>query len=205
MSDFTFVHKWVQNQSKRTLLMLHGTGGNENDLLSLGESLDSSANFLSLRGNSREEGTNRFFRRLSDGVFDEEDLRLRTTELNEFLFDAETRHVFSRANTIAVGYSNGANIAASLLLMYPGAIGGAVLFRAMAPFRKILPSSGKNSPVFVLSGNRDPFVSDNEKKLLLQELRSANCEVTSQDVVAGHELTPKDIDLAKAWLANRDS
>ena len=201
MSDLAFVYKWVDNRSPRTLLLLHGTGGDETALLSLGEMIDPSANFLGLRGNSREEGTNRFFRRLEEGVFDEEDLASRTVELHEFLLAAQARKVLQLDQTIAVGYSNGANIAASLLLAFPGAIGGAILLRAMAPYRKVPLSDKPNSPALLISGTRDPIVPAQERTLLIQELKSVQCAVTSHEIPAGHELTRKDVDLSTEWLA----
>ncbi len=196
----SFIHKWVDNASSRTLLLLHGTGGDENDLLTLGERLDPSANYLSLRGNSRDEGTNRFFRRLSDGVFDEADLRFRTQELDEFLKSAEERKIISRSQTVAVGYSNGANIAASLLLLFPASVGGAVLMRAMSPYGKPVHVSAPNSPVLLLSGKRDPIVPESRKRNLIDQLNQANCEVTAVDLAAGHEIGSKDVELAVEWL-----
>src|SRR5260370_6129170 len=128
-----FVHQFVPGSSSRTLLLLHGTGGNENDLISLGRALDSDANLLSPRGKVLENGMPRFFRRLAEGIFDEEDLIRRTHELADFIEQASTKYGLNRQNLLAVGYSNGANIAGSLLLLRAGTLAGAVLLRPMVP------------------------------------------------------------------------
>ena len=127
--------------------MLHGTGGNELDLLPLAGMVDDQANVLSVRGNVLENGMPRFFRRLAEGIFDEEDLIFRTKELNEFLDEAAEKYDFDRDNIIAIGYSNGANIAASLLFHYQNALKGAILHHPMVPRRGIeLPDlTGKSS------------------------------------------------------------
>ena len=129
------IFKKGPNPEKPTLLLLHGTGGNEYDLLPLGEKIDREANVLSVRGNVLENGMPRFFRRLAEGVFDEEDLIFRTKELNEFLDEASARYGFDRSNIVAVGYSNGANIAGSLLFHYRDALKGAILHHPMVPRR----------------------------------------------------------------------
>src|SRR3954451_1947207 len=121
------------NPSKPTFLMLHGTGGNELDLLPLAGMIDEEASVLSVRGNVLENGMPRFFRRLAEGIFDEEDLIVRTKEVADFLDAAAAEHGFDRANVIAVGYSNGANIAGSLLFHYPNALRAAILYHPMVP------------------------------------------------------------------------
>src|ERR1700754_1605895 len=126
-----FVHKFVPGTSGRTLVLLHGTGGTESDLLGLGRALDPDAALLSLRGKVLENGMPRFFRRLAEGVFDQEDLQFRTRELADFLTEAADRYGFDAKRVIAVGYSNGANIAASLLLRQPEKLAAAALFHPM--------------------------------------------------------------------------
>lgn len=125
------------DSSRPTLLLLHGTGGNEHDLLPLAEIIDKDANVLSVRGNVLENGMPRFFKRLAEGVFDEEDLIFRTTELNNFLDEAAEKYEFDRTNITAVGYSNGANIAASLMFHYENALKTAILHHPMVPRRGI--------------------------------------------------------------------
>src|SRR5438046_1466021 len=126
-----FIHDFVPGSSSRTLLLLHGTGGNERDLIPLGRELDPNAALLSPRGKVLENGMPRFFRRLAEGVFDLEDLKYRTNELADFVAAAAQHYGFASDNLIAVGYSNGANIAAAMLLLRPEILHGAVLFRAM--------------------------------------------------------------------------
>ena len=128
-----FIHKFIPGTSGRTLLLLHGTGGNESDLLPLGRALDPAAALLSPRGKILEHGMPRFFRRLAEGVFDEKDLILRTHELADFIAAAAVKYGFDPKQLIAVGYSNGANIAASTLLLRPGTLAGAALLRGMVP------------------------------------------------------------------------
>src|SRR6266478_6575321 len=128
-----FIHEFVPGSSERTLLLLHGTGGNERDLIPLGHELDPGASLLSPRGKVLENGMPRFFRRLAEGVFDLEDLTKRTHELADFVIAAAQRYKIDMKNIVAVGYSNGANIAASMLLLRPEILSAAVLFRAMVP------------------------------------------------------------------------
>src|SRR5262249_53359531 len=124
-----FIYEFVSSKSDRTLLLLHGTGGNERDLISLGRELDRNAALLSPRGKVLETGMPRFFRRLAEGVFDLEDLKRRTSELADFVTAAAQHYGFARDNLVAVGYSNGANIAASILLLRPEVLSTAILFR----------------------------------------------------------------------------
>src|SRR5437588_9417037 len=147
-----FIHEFVPGSSERTLLLLHGTGGNERDLIPLGHELDPGAALLSPRGKVLEHGMPRFFRRLAEGVFDLEDLTRRTHELADFVADAATRYGFDPRNVIAVGFSNGANIAASLLLLRPETLAAAVLFRPMIPLvPETLPDLSR-VPVFIAAG-----------------------------------------------------
>src|SRR5947207_11707636 len=128
-----FIHDFVPGSSSRTLLLLHGTGGNERDLIPLGRELDPNAALLSPRGKVLENGMPRFFRRLAEGVFDLEDLKYRTNELSDFVTAAGKHYGFATDQLVAVGYSNGANIAASMLLLRPQLLPSAILFRAMVP------------------------------------------------------------------------
>ena len=185
--------------SKPTLLLLHGTGGNELDMLPLAGRVDDEANVLSVRGNILENGMPRFFRRLAEGVFDEEDLVFRTKELNEFLDDAANQYEFDRENIIAIGYSNGANIAASLLFHYENALKGAILHHPMVPRRGIeLPDlTGKS--VFIGAGTNDPICSPEESTELEALLKKANAKVEIHWENRGHQLTANEIDAAEKW------
>src|SRR5436305_14932769 len=151
-----FIHEFVPGSSDRTLLLLHGTGGNEHDLIPLGRELDPNAALLSLRGKVLENGMPRFFRRLAEGVFDLEDLQKRTQELADFVAAAADRYDIDNNNIIAVGYSNGANIAASVLLLRPEALCSAILFRAMVPLELENRPELANVRVWIGAGNHDP-------------------------------------------------
>lgn len=188
-----------QDPTRPTLLLLHGTGGNEMDLLPLARIIDDRANVLSVRGNVLENGMPRFFRRLAEGVFDEEDLIFRTKELHEFLDDASEKYEFDRENVIAIGYSNGANIAASLLFHYQDALKGAVLHHPMVPRRGIdLPDlTGKS--VFIAAGTNDPICSPEESVELQTLLTKANAAVELYWENRGHQLTMNEVEEARKW------
>ena len=188
-----------KNQSKPTLLMLHGTGGNELDLLPLAGRIDDEASILSVRGNVSENGMPRFFRRLAEGVFDEEDLVFRTKELNQFLDESAEKYEFDRDNMIAIGYSNRANIAASLLFHYQHALKGAILHHPMVPRKGIeLPDlSGKS--VFIAAGTNDPICSPMESTELHSLLEKANAKVELHWENKGHQLTAEEIEAAAQW------
>src|SRR3954470_24611932 len=165
------------NPTKPTFLLLHGTGGNELDLLQLAGKIDDEANVLSVRGNVLENGMPRFFRRLAEGVFDEEDLVFRTQELNEFLDDAAKKYNFDRENILAIGYSNGANIAASLLFHYQNALKGAILHHPMVPRRGVELLDLSRKSVFIAAGTNDPICSPIESTELQTLLEKANANV----------------------------
>ncbi|HEY4758188.1 MAG TPA: alpha/beta hydrolase [Chthoniobacterales bacterium] len=195
-----FIHTFVPGNSSRTLVLLHGTGGNEQDLVALGHELDPNAALLSPRGKVLENGMPRFFRRLAEGVFDLEDLKYRTNELADFVAAAAQGYGFTTDQLIAVGYSNGANIAASLLLLRPEIMRRAILFRAMvALVPETLPdlSSGR---VWIGAGDNDPIVPASETKRLAELLRRAGADVTIRFAQAGHGLTNQDVEAARLWL-----
>ncbi len=199
----TFHHAFTQGTSDRTLLLLHGTGGNEHDLLSIGRALDPKASLLSPRGKVLENGLPRFFRRLAEGVFDEEDLIRRTHELADFVAEAVERYSINQRKIYAVGYSNGANIAASLLLLRPGALAGAALLRAMVPLiPDVLPDLNE-TPVLLMSGHHDPIVPAENSRRLAGLLGEAGANVTLRLENAGHQLTNYTIDATRRWLADR--
>lgn len=197
-----FLHSWVPGTSTRTLLLLHGTGGTENDLLPLGRALDPEANLLSPRGKVLENGMPRFFRRLAEGVFDEEDLIFRTHELANFLSQAAKQYGFDPRQLYAVGYSNGANIAGALLLLRPEALAGAALWRAMVPLVPDELPDLPGTPVLIAEGRHDPIVSLEEAQSLAALLRDAGAEVTDHFENAGHGLTENTVNTTKQWLAS---
>ncbi|GEK88556.1 phospholipase/carboxylesterase [Alkalibacterium putridalgicola] len=185
-----------------TLLLLHGTGGSEEDLLPLAEHVDPEANVLSVRGNINENGMSRYFKRLRPGVFDEEDLKFRTRELKDFLDDAADEHGFDRSKVVAVGYSNGANIAGSLLLHYSDALAGAILHHPMVPLRGLSLPDLKDRPVFIGAGKNDPICPAEESEELEQLLSEAGADVTLHWENHGHQLTGTEIDAAADWYRN---
>lgn len=188
-----------ESNNDTTLLLLHGTGGNENDLLSLAQMIDPTASVLSVRGNVLENGMPRFFRRLAAGVFDEEDLINRTEELNDFITKASKDYGFNRDKVIAIGYSNGANIAASLLYHYIDALRGAVLHHPMVPRRGIeLPNlTGKN--VLITAGKQDPMCPPEESEDLQEMLQNAGADVETFWMDGGHQLVQEEVVKAKEW------
>ena len=195
-----FIHEFVPGNSPRTLLLLHGTGGNERDLIPLGRELDPSAALLSPRGKILEHGMPRFFRRLAEGVFDLEDLKERTNELADFVAASAQHYGFAADKVVAVGYSNGANIGASMLLLRPEILSAAILFRAMVP---LIPERQPNLSrvgVWIGAGTDDPIIPTSETKRLAELLRSAGADVTIRFFQAGHELTPDDVEAARDWL-----
>ncbi|HTH20727.1 MAG TPA: alpha/beta hydrolase [Nitrososphaeraceae archaeon] len=200
-----FIHRFISANSKAkksslTLLLLHGTGGTEDDLIPLGNELTPDASILSVRGKVLENGMPRFFRRLEEGVFDLEDLKMRTDELADFILKSSSIYDFDLKRLIAVGYSNGANIGASLLLRRPEVLAGAILFRAMVPFiPDVLPDLSKKF-IILLEGMRDPIVSRQEAESLLKIFNKAHSNVTIEWQGSGHNLTQEDIESAKKWL-----
>lgn len=182
-----------------TLLLLHGTGGNEHDLLPLADIIDPSASVLSVRGNVLERGMPRFFRRLAEGVFDEEDLVFRTNELHEFVNDAAKEYEFDRDNVIAVGYSNGANIAASMLFHIPGTLRAAILHHPMVPRRGIELPDLQGAGVFIGAGRNDPICAPEESEELQALLENAGAHVTMHWENNGHQLTPTEVHAAAQW------
>lgn len=202
-STLDFIHRFVPGQTSRTLLLLHGTGGNENDLLSLGRTLDPTAALLSPRGKVLENGMPRFFRRLAEGVFDVEDLIARTHELADFVAAAAEHYQFDEQRVVAVGYSNGANIAGGLLLLRPGVLCSAALLRPMVPLIPETPPDLKAVPVLVAAGNQDPIVPPENARQLVAILRSAGADVTVSFENAGHSLTDGTIETAKRWLTEK--
>lgn len=183
------------------LLLLHGTGGNETDLIGLGRSISPGSALLSPRGKVLENGMPRFFRRLAEGVFDEADVGRRAEELADFV--GEARGAYGLQAPVALGFSNGANIAAALLLLRPDALAGAILLRAMPPLRDPPhpPLAGK--PVLLLSGTLDPIVPAGAARTLAATLAKAGAEVHHRVLPGGHGLSGADVTAARDWLAER--
>jgi predicted esterase len=196
--DFTY--EFAPGGLARTPLLLHGTGGNERDLIPLGRELDPDASLLSPRGRVLENGMPRFFRRLAEGVFDVEDLTRRTHELADFLIAAAERYNIDMKNIVAVGYSNGANIAASMLLLRPEVLAAAILFRAMVPLVPETPPNLSSVRVLIGAGTFDSIIPASGTKQWAELLRGAGADVTIRFFQGGHELTHDDVEVAREWL-----
>jgi predicted esterase len=201
--DLGFVHVFIpaEKPNSPTLLLLHGTGGDERDLLPLGEELWPGAALLGVRGKVLENGMPRFFRRFAERVFDVEDLKSRTEELAWFIDAASERYKFSKKSLMAVGYSNGANIAASLILLHPHYLAAAVLFRAMVPFAPDLIRDFRHLSVFIGAGRLDPIVPSGQVEELAAIFESGEADVTISWRQGGHELGEDDVTAAKTWLS----
>ena len=195
-----FIHEFVPGSSSRTLLLFHGTGGNERDLIALGRELDPNAALLSPRGKVLENGMPRFFRRFAEGVFDLEDLKYRTNELADFVAAAGEHYGFTSDNVVAVGYSNGANIAASMLLLRPEVMPAAILFRAMVPLVPNKLPELSSVHVWIGAGDQDSIIPPSEAQGLVELLRRAGADVTIRFFNAGHGLTNDDLEAARHWL-----
>ena len=203
-----FIHRFIPSDRKEpksrtsfaTILLLHGTGGNEEDLISLGHEIAPGAALLSPRGKVLENGLPRFFRRLSEGVFDIEDLKFRTNELADFVEEASKVYGFDLQRLVTIGYSNGANIAASGLLLRPDVLSYAILFRPMVPLiPEVLPNLGSKH-ILISAGLHDPIVPSQDTKNLLNLLKKAGAETSINWQNSGHELSLEEIKKAKDWL-----
>ncbi|MCD7035912.1 alpha/beta hydrolase [Metabacillus sp. GX 13764] len=190
------------NPSKPVLLLLHGTGGNEFSMMQIAEMIDPEASVLSVRGNVLENGMPRFFRRLSEGVFDLEDLYERTEELKNFLEEAADTCGFDREHIVAAGYSNGANIAGSLLFQFGKVLKGAVLFHPMVPRRDMELPNMAGLPVFIGAGTNDPLCSPEESQELNKMLQEQGADVKLHWESFGHQLTAQEVEAAAAWYKN---
>jgi phospholipase/carboxylesterase len=195
-----FVHTYVPGKGATTLLLLHGTGGDERSLIPLAKSVDEEAAIIAVRGKVLENGMPRFFRRFAEGVFDIKDLKFRANELADFLGWASREYGFSPGSLVALGYSNGANIGATLLLLRPEVLGGAILFRATMPLvpESVPDLSGKR--VFVSAGRYDEMTPQAKTEELEEFLKAAGAQVTTNWEEATHSLTRQEIEKAASWL-----
>ena len=201
MSDF--VYRYVPGQTGETLLLLHGTGGNETDLLGLGPALLPGAGILSPRGQVLEHGMPRFFRRFAEGVFDVEDVKARAAELGEFVRAMAREHGFDPERVTAMGYSNGANIAAAMLLTGAVRFPRAVLVRAMVPLEPAVLPDLTGTEVFLAVGLYDPTATAEQTSILAAQLENAGATVTKHIERSGHEMTQGDIEAAGRWLSGK--
>ena len=202
-SDLGFAHRFLpgDDEAGPTLLLLHGTGGSEEDLIPLGQDLAPGASIISARGKVSEYGAARFFRRLAEGVFDHEDLLFRTHELAEFIEAAAEGYGFQRSKVIAVGYSNGANVAGSMILLHPGLLRAAVLFRPMVPFEPEVTPDLSGMPIFMAAGRMDRMIPQDNTQHLADILTEAGADVDLRWRNVGHPLTYEEVGEAKEWLS----
>jgi phospholipase/carboxylesterase len=200
-NTLSFIHHFEPETvpGRPPILLLHGTGGDETDLLPLGRAIAPGSALLSPRGKVMEGPMPRFFRRLAEGVFDEEDVRRRAHELADFI--AGARQAYGLAAPVAVGLSNGANIAAATLLLRPEALAGAVLLRAMVPLQDPPRVDLSGKPVLILSGLTDPIVPTENAARLAAMLKDARADVLHRTLLAGHGLSQSDVSIATEWLA----
>jgi predicted esterase len=196
-----FVHRFVPGTQPGAppLLLLHGTGGNEDDLVPLGRALAPGAPLLSPRGQVLENGMPRFFRRLAEGIFDLDDLRLRAGQLARFVARAQEAYALPVA-PVVVGFSNGANMAAALLLLHPGSLSAALLFRPMIPLVPDPLPALREVRVLIAAGTQDPIVSPGQSQALADLLERAGAEVTMHWSDSGHGLSREDLEAGERWM-----
>lgn len=198
-----FIHRFLPATDparRATILLLHGTGGDENDLISFGQTIAPGAALLSPRGGTTENGSPRFFRRIAEGRFDPEEVRTRAADLAAFIRAAATEYKLDSDAIFALGYSNGANIASTVMFTEPSLLRGAILFRPMV----VLDISEKNSlagrSVFIAAGRLDPIVPGHQPEELATMFRDRAAAVTISWQLGGHNLTPADIREAAQWF-----
>lgn len=200
MSELSFIHRYQAGDAGRPpVLLLHGTGGDENDLLAVGGMIAPGSALLSPRGKVLEGGQPRFFHRLREGVFDEDDVRKRADELADFV--AEARKAYGLAAPVAVGFSNGANIAAAVLMRRPQTFAGAALLRAMVPLGDAPATPLDGMPVLMLSGSMDPIIPADNAARLAAILKDAGASVDHRTLPAGHGLSQADVTIAREWFS----
>jgi phospholipase/carboxylesterase len=206
MTTHSYVHAFQKGAPRApTLVLLHGTGGDETNLIPLARSLLPRANLLGLRGNVMENGAPRFFRRFEECVLDIEDWRVRSAEVADFIQAAALEYGFDLRSTYALGYSNGANLATGLLLLRPETLAGAVLLRPMFVSQADGKPKLKGKSVLINFGRHDPFLGEEDVERLSEQLRSAGANVEVHIENTGHGLGPRDLPIVKAWLENRES
>jgi phospholipase/carboxylesterase len=202
-AELSFVHRYIPGPSRDTVLALHGTGGNEDDLVPLARELAPSANLLSPRGRVLEQGMPRFFRRLAMGVFDEEDLVGRARDLANFVVDAAKTYAFDATRVFALGYSNGANVAAAVLLLHPSTLAGAALLRPVLPLEPPSPPVLTGKPVLIAAGTHDPYSDRGRVEALVDRLKQGGADVEVHWARRGHELGPDELEKTRRWFAVR--
>jgi predicted esterase len=200
VSDLGFIHRFEPGSNGETMLLFHGTGGDEDDLLPIGRRLAPNANLLAPRGQVLENGMLRFFRRLDVGVFDEADLIRRARDLDRFVRAAAGHYGFDLARVCALGYSNGANMAAALLLLHPELLAGAVLLRAILPLTPARPPDLSGKHVLIAAGRRDPYAAVERVDALADLMKRFGASVDLRWVEGGHEIHDGEVEGVGEWL-----
>jgi predicted esterase len=201
--DLGFIHRFVpaeDSPSGDTLVVLHGTGGDENDLIGIGQAIAPGAAIVSPRGNVLENGAPRFFKRLGEGVFDPKEVRSRAEELARFIRAAVVTYRLDPARVFALGYSNGANIASTVMFVEPGILQGAILLRPMLVYEPSERNDLSGSTVFISAGRMDPIVPAPSVERLVELFESAHAEVTLKWQLAAHSLVPSEVREAAEWF-----
>ena len=204
MAHFTYHHVFEPGSDPAAppLLLLHGTGGNENDLLRIGRAISPGSALLSPRGDVSEGGALRFFARVAEGVFDPKEITRRTNALADFVLAASTHYKIDPLRLLAIGFSNGANIGATLLLLRPETLGGGALFRPMVVLDQSAPTGSLTGRrVLLCNGTMDPLVPSNDPARLAAHLRAGGADVKLESIPASHALTPQDVAAAQSWIA----
>jgi phospholipase/carboxylesterase len=202
--DLGFIHRLVPAEdpaSGETLIVLHGTGGDENDLIGIGQAIAPGAAILSPRGNVLENGAPRFFKRLAEGVFDPKEVRARAEELARFIRAAVITYRLDSTRVFALGYSNGANVASTMMFVEPGILQGTILFRPMLVYEPTEKNDLGGSAVFISAGRMDPIVPESSVERLVELFESSHAEVTLKWQLGGHNLVPSEVREAADWLA----
>ena len=202
--DLGFIHRFVPAEDKtsaQTLVVLHGTGGDENDLIGIGQAIAPGVAILSPRGNVLENGAPRFFKRLAEGVFDREEVRSRAEELSRFIRAAISKYGFNPERVFALGYSNGANVASTVMFIEPGLFRGAIMFRPMVVFEPDEHPDLSGAGIFISAGRLDPIVPTKSVERLAELFEASRAEVTLKWQQAGHNLLPSEARDAADWLA----
>lgn len=199
--SYEYIYQPSNKENANTLLLLHGTGGTENDLLDIASFIDPEANILSLRGNEPEGPMNRFFKRHGEGNLDVENLKYHAKDLYNFIDDLAEEKGFDRNKVVPVGYSNGANIAGGVLYLFDNPFKGAILLHPMVPFQEESMPSLAETPVFIGAGTNDPICAPSESEALKTALESAGSQVTLHWESYGHSLSMPELQAAKGWYA----
>lgn len=190
-------------EGKKTFLLLHGTGGDEMDLVPLANMVDKGNGILSIRGAVSENGMNRFFRRIAEGIFDEDDIRKRAGEISDCILEASEKYGFNPNDLIALGYSNGANMIAAMLLLKGGIFRQAILHHPMVPLSKVGDINLEGTSVFIGAGTNDPIVTGENSQRLYELLKENGADAAISWFDKGHSLTREEVLASREWLLSR--